>query len=105
VSPVGQRESRTQRNIIEFFKTALDYKYLGHWKDPEGNNAIEEQYLDDRTAKAIALDQAIRSVKKADWVGNRFKEREVHNAIKSELGDSEDLVEKIFEIVKNQREY
>ncbi|HEX7331077.1 MAG TPA: type I restriction endonuclease subunit R [Pyrinomonadaceae bacterium] len=60
--------------------------------------------LDDRAAKALALDRAIRSVKKADWRGNRFKEKEVRNAIDSELGD-DDMVDKIFEIVKNQREY
>lgn len=60
--------------------------------------------LDDRTARAIALDRAIRAVKKADWRGNKFKEREVRNAIISELGDS-DAADKIFEIVKNQREY
>jgi type I restriction enzyme R subunit len=61
--------------------------------------------IDDRTAKALALDRAIRSVKKADWLGNKFKEREVRNAIRSELGENEDLVNQIFEIVKNQREY
>jgi type I restriction enzyme R subunit len=60
--------------------------------------------LDDRAARALALDHAIRAVKKADWRGNRFKEREVRNAIVSELGES-DAVDKIFEIVKNQREY
>lgn len=60
--------------------------------------------LDDRTARAIALDRAIRAVKKADWRGNKFKEKEVRNAIVSELGDG-DAVDKIFEIVKNQREY
>ncbi len=61
--------------------------------------------MDGRTARAVALDGAIRAVKKADWRGNRFKEREVRNAIVSELGDSEDLVNRIFEIVKQQREY
>jgi type I restriction enzyme R subunit len=59
---------------------------------------------DDRAATALALDRAIRAVKKADWRGNKFKEREVRNAIVSELGES-DAVDKIFEIVKNQREY
>jgi type I restriction enzyme R subunit len=55
--------------------------------------------------KALALDRAIRQVKKADWRGNRFKEREVRNAIKDLLGDGEALVERIFEIVKAQRDY
>ncbi len=61
--------------------------------------------VDDRATRALALDRAIRAVKKADWRGNRFKEREVRNAIRSELGEAESLVDKIFEIVKNQREY
>ena len=58
-----------------------------------------------RQAKALALDHAIRSVKKADWRGNKLKEREVRNAIKSELGDDEGLVDTIFEIVKAQSDY
>jgi type I restriction enzyme R subunit len=60
---------------------------------------------DARQAKAIALDSAIRNVKKAGWRGNRFKEREVHIAIRSVLGDDQALVKAIFEIVKNQRDY
>jgi len=58
-----------------------------------------------REEVALALDRAIRAVKKADWRGNRFKEREVRNAIEAELGSDEVLVERVFEIVKAQREY
>ena len=58
-----------------------------------------------REELALALDRAIRAVQKADWRGNRFKEREVRNAIKDKLGADEVLVERIFEIVKAQREY
>lgn len=54
---------------------------------------------------AVAVDDAIRNVKKAGWRGNRFKEREVRFAIKSVLGDANELVDNMFEIVKNQREY
>ena len=54
---------------------------------------------------AVRVDTAIRDVKKADWRGNQFKEREVRNAIKSELDDDEGLIDTIFEIVKNQRDY
>ena len=54
---------------------------------------------------AIALDKAIRAVKKADFRGNRFKEREVRNAVQSVLGDDEALVDTVFEIVKSQRDY
>ena len=61
--------------------------------------------IDDREAKALALDRAIRRVKKADWRGNKIKEREVCNAIHAELGGNESLVNAIFEIVKAQSEY
>ncbi len=55
-------------------------------------------------AAALAVDRAIRDVRKADWRGNRFKEREVRSAIQSVLGDNAALVETIFEIVKSQRD-
>ena len=60
---------------------------------------------DTREAMALALDRAIRGVKKADWRGNRFKEIEVRNAIQSVLDGDEDLVARMFEIVKAQRDY
>ena len=64
-----------------------------------------EPVVDVWEAKALALDRAIRRVKKADWRGNKFKEREVHNAIKSELGGDVDLVNTMFEIAKAQSDY
>ena len=60
---------------------------------------------DTREAMALALDRAIRGVKKADWRENRFKEIEVRNAIQSVLDGDEDLVDRMFEIVKAQRDY
>ena len=58
-----------------------------------------------KEATALALDHEIRRVKKADWRGNTFKEREVRNAIKSVLRDDDELANTMFEIVKNQRDY
>ena len=75
---------------------------------------LEEQLLKNKAADTgadtaetitLALDDAICSVKKADWRGHKFKEREVRNAIKSVLGDHEGLVEEFFEIVKAQHDY
>jgi type I restriction enzyme R subunit len=60
--------------------------------------------VDIRAKAAIALDDAIRRVKKDDWRGSKPKQREVRIAIRSVLSD-DSLVDKIFEIVKNQREY
>ena len=52
----------------------------------------------------LAVDGAVRAVKKADWRGNRFKEWEVCLAIKGVLQD-DTLVAKVFEIVKAQHAY
>ena len=60
---------------------------------------------DAREEKALALDRANRRVKRADWQGNVFKEREVRNAIGSELAGDEVLADAIFELVKSQPDY
>ena len=61
--------------------------------------------LDQNEELATNLDSLIRHVKKAGWRGNRFKEREVRFAVQTALGDDDSLVDAIFEIVKNQRDY
>ncbi len=53
---------------------------------------------------AVSLDEIIRRTKKADWRGDLIKEREVKRAIRSLVSDPE-MVEKIFELAKNQQEY
>ena len=58
-----------------------------------------------RARKALAIDRAIRRVKRADWRGNLFKEREVRRAIRSELAGDEELADAMFEIVKSQPDY
>ena len=62
-------------------------------------------HTDAREEKALALDRAIRRVKRADWRGNVFKEREVRNAIRSVLTGDEERVDAMFEIVKSQPDY
>ncbi len=56
-------------------------------------------------AKALSLDKTIRSAKMDDCRGNTMKERKIRIAIKSELDGNDTLVETIFEIAKNQKEY
>ena len=58
-----------------------------------------------RKETALALDAEVRRVRKADWRGNRIKEREVRNAVRRVLGGDDALTERIFEIVKAQRDY
>ena len=73
-------------------------------REPSLHNDTEPN-MDLREKKAVALDRVIRSVKKADWRGNKIKEREVLNAIKSELDEDENLTNSIFEVVKAQSDY
>ena len=47
MSAVGERERRTQQRVVDFFTDALDYAYLGHWKDRVGNSNIERELLTD----------------------------------------------------------
>ena len=65
----------------------------------------ETTRVETREEQALALDRAIRRVKKADWRGNRFKEREVRNAIRSVLGDDPEVVESIFAVAEAQGDY
>jgi type I restriction enzyme R subunit len=86
------------------------YDNLRDVPDLEGRldhpGAAAERRVDAGAAErgALALDRAIRRVKKADWRGNTFKEREVLHAIRGVLGEG-DLVQRIFDIVKAQHEY
>lgn len=72
--------------------------------DTDARRALYDNLNHDE-ALAIRVDKAIRAVKKDDWRGNRFKEREVRNAIASVLGSDNALVREIFELAKNQHDY
>lgn len=60
--------------------------------------------LEQNEALALQIDTAVRHTKKADWIGNRIKEREIAAAISEELDDDR-LLDEILELVKNQYEY
>ncbi|MCO6362002.1 type I restriction endonuclease subunit R [Paracoccus sp. 08] len=53
---------------------------------------------------ALAVDDEIRLTKKDSWRGNKFKEKEVRNAIRKHVADPGKL-DVIFELVWNQDEY
>jgi type I restriction enzyme R subunit len=54
---------------------------------------------------ATKIDAAIRYTKKADWVGDRFKEREIANAIREEADGYDLNLEDVMNLVKAQKEY
>ncbi|MBV9792124.1 MAG: HsdR family type I site-specific deoxyribonuclease [Chloroflexi bacterium] len=80
------------------------YAETGTHENPASYNGVIPE---DATASlATAVDRAIRNVKKADWRGNRLKEREVRIAIKSVIGNDDTQVNAIFDMVRSrQRDY
>ncbi len=85
-----------------------------HITYPTSIDSSARQALYDNLAQnealVVELDTAIRYTRKADWRGNRFKEREVQNVVREVLNryttdpDAAE-VEAIMEIIRNQREY
>ena len=47
MTKVGERELRTQRRVVGFFRDTLGYDYLGHWQDRPDNRNVEERLLGD----------------------------------------------------------
>ncbi len=76
------------------------------YPDPVNSPAKRALYdnLEENEELAIMLDHDIVYGKKVDWIGDVIKEREVKNIIKRHISDKE-KVERILDIVKNQREY
>jgi type I restriction enzyme R subunit len=54
---------------------------------------------------ATKIDSAIRYTKKADWKGDRFKEREIANAVRQEAAGYDVDVKDVIELAKAQKEY
>ena len=84
------------------------------WHYPKGIDTPAKQALYDNLAQdatlTIQLDQKIRAVKKADWRGQKFKEKEVRNAIVSvletQMRETEiPDVDIVLELVRNQSDY
>jgi type I restriction enzyme R subunit len=48
---VGKPEIVTQKRVINLFQRELGYRYLGDWKDREGNSNIEEDLLQEYLQK------------------------------------------------------
>jgi type I restriction enzyme R subunit len=53
----------------------------------------------------LIIDRTIQQTKKADWVGNRFKEREIIKHLKDAIEGRNLDVEKVMVLAKAQKEY
>ncbi|MCG6200038.1 type I restriction endonuclease subunit R [Psychromonas antarctica] len=76
---------------------------------PDTVDSAAKQALYDNLGKdevlTTKIDSAVRYTKKADWLGDRFKEREIANAIREETASyNVDIVE-VMDLVKAQKDY
>jgi len=77
-------------------------KYPGSLDTPAKRALYDNLGKDEGLANKV--DSAVRNTKKDGWRGNKVKEREVLYAVLAVLPD-ESQGERIFELVKNQRDY
>ncbi len=94
-------------NLMELAKKTKNPSGSGEYPgalDTPARRALYDNLNHDASV-AVRVDTAVRYTRKDDWRGNHFKEKEVMNAVREELGEYETRAEEIFEIVKNQREY
>jgi type I restriction enzyme R subunit len=97
---------RSQAKIVELTNRAKNPKNPIPYPpsiDTPAKRALYDN-LEKNEALAAAIDSDIRLKRKDGWRGNRIKEREVRNIIGARIQDR-DLVEVIFDIVRNQLEY
>ena len=45
MTPVGELEIRTQKRVVTLFRDGLGYRYLGDWRDRDGNRNVESRIL------------------------------------------------------------
>ena len=84
-------------------QSSADHHYPGSM-DTAAKRALYDNFGQNEVL-VTKLDAAIRYTKKADWVGDRFKERELANAIRDEAGDYDLDIVQVMDLVKAQKEY
>jgi type I restriction enzyme R subunit len=67
MSSIGQPERATQNRVIALFRDELGYRYLGDWRDRDGNSNIEEYWLTDFLSRsgysAAQINKAIHALR------------------------------------------
>ena len=101
-----------QEYLEQVRELAKQVKYpQGHSRSayPESIDTAAKRALYDNLGKdellVAKIDSAVRYTKKADWHGDRFKEREIAFAIAEEIKEYEVEVREVMELVKAQKEY
>ena len=89
------------RKVIRPEQTASNYPPS---MDSNPKRAFYDNFGNDEVL-ATKIDSAIRYTKKADWVGDRFKEREIANAVREETAGYDVDIQGVMELAKAQKEY
>ena len=90
MNTIGQKEIRTQKNVIAFFEQELGYNYLGDWHHRQDNSNIEKAQLTDWLERQGHSDYIISRVlfelnKAATLAGSQTlygANREVYNLLR-----------------------
>ena len=90
MNTIGQKEIRTQKNVIAFFEQELGYNYLGDWHHRQDNSNIEKAQLTDWLKRQGHSDYIISRVlfelnKAATLAGSQTlygANREVYNLLR-----------------------
>jgi len=96
-----ERIRELSKKVIRPEQTASNYPPS---MDTGAKRAFYDNFGSDEEL-AMKIDSAIRYTKKADWVGDRFKEREIANAVREETRGYEVDIQSVMELAKAQKEY
>jgi type I restriction enzyme R subunit len=96
-----ERIRELSRKVIRPEHTSFSYPSS---LDSQAKRAFYDNFGKDEVL-AAKIDSAIRFTKKADWVGDRFKEREIANAIREETAGYDIDIPSVMELAKAQKDY
>lgn len=83
---------------------ALDSKPTNRLKEPSATYQIGDDKIDPMIKLALDIDEAVKRVKPADWRGEKSKENVIKEELLKVLKNITE-VERIFLIIKEQKEY
>ncbi|HCL5250681.1 TPA: HsdR family type I site-specific deoxyribonuclease [Salmonella enterica] len=72
--------------------------------DTQAKRAFYDNFGHDEVL-ATRIDTTIRYTKKAEWIGDRFKERELARALREETASYDVNIDDIIELARQQKEY
>jgi len=96
-----ERVKELARKVLHPEGSAPDYPKS---MDTSAKRALYDNLGEDELL-VTKIDAAIRFTKKADWVGDRFKEREVANAVRQEAEDYDVDIQQVMKLARTQKEY